>query len=133
MRSNREFIFDEVRKIWVMLTPEEWVRQHVLHYLVYTKKYSQALIAVERGIDVNGLQKRFDVAVFGTDGKPKMIIECKAPEEKLDEKVFDQIARYNLKMRVNYLWVSNGYCNFCCKLNNGIELLNAVPSQSEIV
>ena len=131
-RNNKEFIFDEVRKIWVVLTPEEWVRQHVLHYLIHSKRFSPGLIAVERGIDLNGLQKRFDVAVFGTDGKPKMIVECKAPEEKLDEKVFEQIARYNLSLRVDYLWVSNGHYNFCCKLINGIELLDAVPSAAEV-
>ncbi len=126
-KDGGQFIFDEARKKLVPLTPEEWVRQHVLHYLIYNKNYPKGLVAVERGIELNGLQKRFDIVVFGADGQPKIIIECKAPEEKLNEKVFEQIARYNLSLRVDYLWVTNGTFNYCCKLKNGIELLNAVP------
>lgn len=131
-REGKKFIFDEVRKKFVSLTPEEWVRQHILHYLIHDKGFPKSLIAVERGIELNGLQKRFDVVVFTNDGKPKIIIECKAPEEKLDEKVFAQIARYNLSLRVDFLWVTNGEKNFCCKLKEGIELLRTVPSFSQI-
>lgn len=127
-REGGQFIFDEVRRKFVALTPEEWVRQHILHYLIHDKKFPKSLIAVERGIELNGLQKRFDVVVFANDGLPKMIIECKAPEELLNEKVFEQIARYNLTLRVDYLWVTNGSNNFCCKLKDGIELLGEVPS-----
>src|ERR1700742_4770526 len=103
-REGGRFIFDDARKKWVSLTPEEWVRQHVLHYLIQDKGYPKSLIAVERGIELNGLQKRFDLVVFDNKGQPNIIIECKAPEEKLNEKVFEQIARYNLSLRVNYLW-----------------------------
>jgi hypothetical protein len=131
-REGKEFIFDEVRKKFVQITPEEWVRQHILHYLIHDKGFPKSLIAVERGIELNGLQKRFDVVVFANDGKPKMIIECKAPEEKLDEKVFAQIARYNLSLRVDFLWVTNGEKNFCCKLKEGIELLHTIPDFCEI-
>lgn len=131
-REGSRYIFDETRKKWVVLTPEEWVRQHILHYLIYNKNFSKSLIAVERGIELNGLQKRFDIVVFANDGKPKIIIECKAPEEKLNEAVFEQIARYNLSLRVDYLWVSNGANNFCCKLKNGIELLKTIPTYEEI-
>ncbi len=131
-REGKKFIFDEVRKKFVSLTAEEWVRQHILHYLIHNKSFPKSLIAVERGIELNGLQKRFDVVVFANDGKPKMIIECKAPEEKLDEKVFEQIARYNLSLRVDFLWVTNGEINFCSKLKNGIELLQQVPSFEEL-
>src|SRR4051812_23969383 len=92
-REGKKFIFDDARKKFVLLTSEEWVRQHILHYLIHDKKFSRSLIAVERGIELNGLQKRFDVVVFDNKGQPKMIIECKGPEEKLDEKVFEQIAR----------------------------------------
>ncbi|HLP18974.1 MAG TPA: type I restriction enzyme HsdR N-terminal domain-containing protein [Chitinophagales bacterium] len=127
-REGGQFIFDEVRRKFVALTPEEWVRQHILHYLIHDKKFPKSLIAVERGIELNGLQKRFDVVVFANDGLPKMIIECKAPEELLNDKVFEQIARYNLSLRVDYLWVTNGTNNFCCKLKDGIELLEHVPS-----
>lgn len=131
-RNGMEFIFDEVRKKWVVLTPEEWVRQHILHHLIHDKGFPKSLIAVERGIELNGLQKRFDIAVFATDGQAKMVIECKAPEEKLDQKVFEQIARYNLSLRVDYLWVTNGALNFCCRLKNRIEMLEQIPTVDEI-
>ena len=126
-RNKKQFIFDIARKKWVFLSPEEWVRQHILHYLVYDKKYPTSLIAVERGIDLNGTQKRFDLVVFSNSGKPKMIIECKAPEETLNEKVFEQIARYNLALKVDYLWVTNGTLNCVSRLKGGIELLEEVP------
>jgi len=129
--DSKKSIFDIARKKWVALTPEEWVRQHILHYLIYDKKYPQSLIAVERGIEVNGLQKRFDLVVFTNTGKPKMIIECKAPEELLNEKVFEQIARYNLSLKVDYLWVTNGALNFVSQLKGGIQLLESVPEWEE--
>ncbi len=125
--DKKKFIFDIARKKWVFLSPEEWVRQHILHYLVYDKKYPTSLIAVERGIELNGTQKRFDLVVFSNSGKPKMIIECKAPEETLNEKVFEQIARYNLSLKVDYLWVTNGTLNFVSRLIGGIQLLEGVP------
>ena len=131
-RPEGKFIFDIARKKLVMLTPEEWVRQHLLHYLVYDRQYPLNHIAVERGIELNGLQKRFDMVVFATSGKPVMIIECKAPEEPLNEKVFEQIARYNLSLKVDYLWVTNGSRNFCCTLKEGIRLLDKVPGYDEI-
>jgi len=132
-RDGSKVIFDEVRKKWVSLSPEEWVRQHILHYLVHTKNYPRSLIAVERGIELNGLQKRFDIVIFTNNGHPKMIVECKGPEVKLNEKVFEQIARYNLSLRVDYLWVSNGSLNYCCKLKEGIELLTEVPSVEKMM
>lgn len=130
--DGRTAIFDEVRKKMVALTPEEWVRQHVLHYLIHDRAYPKSLIAVERGIELNGLQKRFDVVVFSNSGLPKMIIECKAPEEPLNDKVFEQIARYNLSLKVDYLWVTNGTYNFCCCLKGGIQMLPAIPAFEEI-
>ncbi len=132
VRDGKKFIFDEVRRKFVLLTSEEWVRQHALHYLIHDKNFPKSLIAVERGIELNGLQKRFDVVVFSSSGKPKIIIECKASEEKLNQKVFEQIATYNLSLKVDYLWVTNGRYNFCCKLKSGIELLNTIPSKEEI-
>lgn len=131
-QEGRQVIFDEVRKKPVSLTPEEWVRQHILHYLIYDKQYPKSMIAVERSLDLNGLQKRFDVVVFTTDGEPKMLIECKAPEERLNEKVFEQIARYNMKLRVKYLWVTNGANNFCCKLDGGLVLLDKIPAYADL-
>ncbi len=131
-QDSKKVIFDIARKKWVALTPEEWVRQHILHYLIHDKKYPQSLIAVERGIELNGLQKRFDLVVFTNSGKPKMIIECKAPEETLNEKVFEQIARYNLSLKVDYLWVTNGALNFVSQLKGGIQLLERLPEWSDL-
>jgi type I site-specific restriction-modification system R (restriction) subunit len=131
-RHGKRYIFDEVRRRFVLLTSEEWVRQHVLHYLIYDKKFSKSLIAVERGIDLNGLQKRFDVVVFSKTGKPIIIVECKASEERLNERVFEQIARYNLSLQVDYLWVSNGMVNFFCKIKGGISLMETIPDSSEL-
>jgi hypothetical protein len=131
--DKKKFIFDIARKKWVFLSPEEWVRQHILHYLVYDKKYTTSLIAVERGIELNGTQKRFDLVVFSNTGKPKMIIECKAPEEALNEKVFEQIARYNLSLKVDYLWVTNGTLNYVSQLMGGIQLLESVPEWATLI
>ena len=131
-RDKKQFIFDIARKKWVFLSPEEWVRQHILHYLIFDKKYPASLIAVERGIELNGTQKRFDLVVFATSGKPIMIIECKAPEETLNEKVFEQIARYNLSLKVDYLWVTNGTLNYVSRLRGGIELLEVVPEWEKL-
>lgn len=125
--DKKKFIFDIARKKWTALTPEEWVRQHILHYLIHDKKYPLSLIAVERGIELNGTQKRFDIVVFTNSGKPKMIIECKAPEELLNEKVFEQIARYNLTLKVDFLWVTNGTLNYVSQLKGAIQLLDKVP------
>jgi Type I restriction enzyme R protein N terminus (HSDR_N) len=131
-REGKKFIFDIARKKWISLTPEEWVRQHVLQYLTASLHYPLSHLAVERAITLNCLQKRCDVIVFSNSGEPVMIVECKAPEEQLTEKVFEQIARYNLSLKVKYLWVTNGQRNYCCKLVNGIELLQAVPAYSQL-
>lgn len=131
-RENGRYIFDEIRKKFLALTPEEWVRQHVLHYLIHDRNYPKSLIAVERGVELNGLQKRFDILVFGKDGAPKMIVECKAPEEPLNEKVFEQIARYNLSLNVRYLWVTNGSFHFCCRLGKDMRMLETIPSAEEV-
>ena len=131
-KDGKKYIFDVVRKKFVFLSPEEWVRQHIIHYLIDDRGVSKSLLAVERGIELNGLKKRFDIVVFSNSGKPKMIIECKAPNEKLSETVFEQIARYNLSLNVDYLWVTNGHYNFCCRLMNRIELLSVIPTAAEL-
>lgn len=127
-RGEGQYIFDLLRKKFVALTPEEWVRQHILHYLTENLGYPNSLIAVERGIKVNELQKRFDVLVFNQKGAPEMIVECKAPDEVLDEKVLEQIVTYNLSLRVRYLWITNGKFNICYRLSDSIEILQSVPA-----
>lgn len=125
--NGRKEVLDPIRKKWVILTPEEWVRQHILHYLLYDKKYPRSLIAVERGIELNGLKKRFDVVVFGRNGLPFLLIECKAPEEPLNEKVLEQSLRYNMQLNAAYLWMSNGVQNFCYALKTNEGLLSTIP------
>src|ERR1039457_6927984 len=110
----RTQIFDVIRKKYVVLTPEEWVRQNFLQYLIQEKKFPALLISVEAGLKYNQLQKRMDVLVYDKHGNPYLMVECKAPEVKITQDVFDQIARYNLVFKVKYLVVTNGMHHFCC-------------------
>jgi hypothetical protein len=115
--ENKVSIFDEVRKKFVILTPEEWVRQHVVHYLIVEKKHPKALINVEKQIIQNGITKRYDVVAFKPDGSIYLLIECKAPEIKLNQTTFDQLARYNLILNANYLMVTNGLNHYFCEID----------------
>ncbi|WP_457619290.1 type I restriction enzyme HsdR N-terminal domain-containing protein [Lutibacter sp.] len=115
--KNKYTIFDIVRKKYVSLTPEEWVRQHLIHYLVEEKKYPVSLIAIEKQLTINNLTKRTDILVFNSEGTPEIIVECKAPSIKITQRTFDQIARYNLKLNANYLIVSNGLKHYYCKMD----------------
>ena len=115
--ENKQQIFDIIRKKFVSLQPEEWVRQHVIHYLIEDKKYPMPLINVEKTLSVNGLRKRYDVVVFNTDGSILILVECKSPNVLISQVVFDQIARYNLKMQAEYLMVTNGMDHFYCNMN----------------
>ena len=107
-RDNKTFIFDILRKKLILLTPEEWVRQHVIHFLVSTKNISATLIGIEKKIVINKMTKRFDLVVFDNNGKSKLLIECKAPSVKVDKKVFDQTAIYNKELNSEYLMITNG-------------------------
>ena len=126
--EEKELIFDEIRKRWIILTPEEWVRQNFLQYLIHVKKYPASLIAVEKEIKLGDLKKRFDIVVYGSNTKPWMIIECKEMNVELSKQVLDQVLRYNIAMQVPYLVITNGsYCMaFQCNNNKLIEL-NALP------
>ncbi|OIQ97366.1 hypothetical protein GALL_206260 [mine drainage metagenome] len=105
--GDKEFIFDEVRKQWLRLTPEEWVRQNFLQYLIQSKKYPATLIAIEKEIKLNDLKKRCDIVVYKND-KPWMIVECKEMNVVLNENTIEQILRYNMVMKVDYLIITNG-------------------------
>ena len=96
----------------MVLTPEEWVRQHFVSYLIEEKKYPRSLIALEKQLIVNNRKKRTDILIFNTAGTPEIIVECKAPSVKITQATFDQIARYNLKLKANYLIVTNGIRTF---------------------
>jgi len=129
-QDDKEFIFDIVRRKFVALTPEEWVRQHVIHYLIEQEEISRSLLSVEKTLSLYGMTKRADIVVYSNEGHPKMIIECKAPEVKITTSVFDQAARYNLTLRVKYLLVTNGNESFCCEVdweNQKTEFLSELP------
>lgn len=106
--ENKEMIFDDFRKQWVLLTPEEWVRQNFLQYLVQVKKYPASLIAVEKEINLNGLKKRFDIVVYSRTMLPWMVVECKEMNVPLTETVLDQVMRYNLVLKTDFLVITNG-------------------------
>lgn len=126
--DEREFIFDEVRKRWVSLTPEEWVRQNILQYLIHVKKYSPALIAVEKEIQLGELKKRFDIVVYDQQARPRMVIECKEMRVALDKMVMDQVLRYNITLQVPYLVITNGsYCFAFENINGQLTELTMFP------
>jgi type I site-specific restriction endonuclease len=111
-------IFDPVRNKYVALTPEEWVRQNFLQYLVQIKKTPQSLVRVEMHLNLNGLAKRSDIVVHNRHGTPLLAVECKAPTVKITQSVFEQLARYNLQLNVPYLVVTNGLTHFFCKYSD---------------
>jgi len=129
--ENKQYIFDVIRKKYVVLTPEEWVRQHTVHFLIYEKKYPASLIAIEKQLEVNKLKKRFDILVFNKKGSPDLIVECKSPKIKITQDAFDQIARYNLNLNANFLVVTNGLQHYFCKLDHENEhyiFLKEIPN-----
>ncbi|MEO7308476.1 MAG: type I restriction enzyme HsdR N-terminal domain-containing protein [Ferruginibacter sp.] len=124
----KEFIFDEVRKRWILLTPEEWVRQNFLQYLVHVKKYPASLIAVEKEIKLGELKKRFDIVVYDAHTKPWMIVECKEMNVVLDKSVLDQVLRYNISLDVPYLVITNGsYCMALSLQDNMMTEIDNLP------
>ena len=126
--DNKEHIFDEVRKRWVVLTPEEWVRQNFLQYIISVKKYPATLIAVEKEIKLGDLKKRFDIVVYDKNSRPWMIIECKEMKVELSKQVLDQVLRYNIALQVPYLVITNGsYCMAFQCIDNTLIELNALP------
>ena len=123
-------IFDSIRKKWLLLTPEEWVRQHFAMFLINQKKYPASLMAIEKGLKVNNLAKRTDIVQYNKQGNPIVIVECKAPKIKITEDTFAQAAMYNLQMKVDYLIMTNGITHFCCKIDNvthKLQYLKDIP------
>ncbi|MBN8667278.1 MAG: type I restriction enzyme HsdR N-terminal domain-containing protein [Chitinophagales bacterium] len=127
--QGRDQLFDPLRKQWVVLTPEEWVRQNFIQYLVQTLQFPEALIAVEKQMKLGELNKRFDILVYDKDHQPWMMVECKAQTEPLAEKVFDQILRYHVSIPVTYLVITNGdYTRAWRKETTELVELSALPS-----
>ena len=110
-------IFDVIRKKFMVLQPEEWVRQHCIHFLIEEKKYPISLINVEKELKVNGLRKRYDIVIYNSDGSIHIIVECKSHKIKIDQSTFDQIARYNLTLNASYLMVTNGINHYYCSMD----------------
>jgi hypothetical protein len=126
-------IFDEVRKKWLVKTPEEWVRQHCVMYLHHQLGYPFSLMEIEKGLSVAKLSKRADIVISNTSGQPIMIVECKAPEIRLDQKVMDQAGRYNSTLKVPYLLITNGLKHFCCRNNESKwTFLPSIPHWKEL-
>ena len=117
VENKKTKIFDAIRKKFLVLTPEEWVRQHIIQFLIEEKGFPKSLIAVEQGLKLNGLQKRADILVYSKIGHPLFMVECKAPQIKIDQKVLDQIGRYNITFKLPYLLVTNGMEHYCAKVN----------------
>lgn len=132
---GRIMVFDVLRKKHVALTPEEWVRQHFIHYLITEKGYPAALMCNEMAITLNGMSRRCDSVLYDTQLHPRMIIEFKAPEVSLTQKVFDQISRYNIVMHVDYLIISNGLTHYCCRMdydNGTYQFLREIPDYTDL-
>ncbi len=128
-------ILDPLRRKFVALTPEEWVRQHFVNFLLKEKGYPAALIANEIQIDLNKLKKRCDSVVYNRDLSPLMIIEYKAPDVDITQQVFDQIVRYNIVLKVKYLIVSNGLNHYCCIMDydkQSFNYLSDIPNYTDL-
>lgn len=128
--ENLVRIFDIVRKKYVVLTPEEWVRQHVIHFLVSEKRVPGGLIMVESEIRLYNTTKRFDIAVFDQNGQPVLAIECKAPGVSITQGVVDQLVRYNMSLKVRFLMLSNGLVHLFCKTDpesGNIKIIKDLP------
>jgi hypothetical protein len=130
--KEKEEIWDEVRKQWVRLTPEEWVRQNFIQYLLLVKNYPASYMAVERKIRLGELNKRFDLLVFDQAAQPWMLVECKAMEERLDNRVLWQVLRYNMATPVKYIVITNGgECHAFVRGITEFEGIAALPTYSE--
>jgi len=134
--ENKTYIFDTLRKKNVRLTPEEWVRQNFVRFLIIEKGYSSSLIAVETGVTVNNHLLRTDMVTYNRKGVPVLVAEFKAPEVKISQQTFDQIVRYNMQLKVPYLIVSNGLNHYCCQISyedNSYVFLPEIPSFTEVL
>lgn len=133
--ENKPLIFDEIRKKFIVLNPEEWVRQHVVQFLIQEKNYSENLINVEKQLKLHKTTKRYDIVVFNSDGSVFLIVECKAPSVSITQETFDQIARYNMALNASYLMVTNGLDHYFCQIdfkNEGYVFLKDLPNKKDV-
>ena len=128
--GQKRFIFDLIRKKYVQLSSEEWVRQNCIRFLIEDKRISKFSIAIEKEIEFNGIKKRFDIVSYSSEGKINLLVECKAPNIEINQKTFDQILIYNKILKSKYLMVTNGINHYYCKINedrNNIKFLANFP------
>jgi hypothetical protein len=134
--TRSEMIFDPLRKKYVKLTPEEWVRQNFLQYLISEGGYPPGLIGVEVMFHLFKVRRRIDILIHDRTGKPVMMVECKAPEVPVDDSVFDQIVTYNMELNLPYIIVTNGLVHYICRINpenRSYEFLNVIPLFEDII
>ena len=134
-QNGKEEIFDEIRKKFVRLTPEEWVRQNFLRFMVFNLGFPASLIVVEASLTYNRMKKRFDILAYNNSGNPVMIVECKAPSVALTQDVFDQVAMYNMTLKVNHLVVTNGLAHYACLINHesrSYTFLQGLPNFEDV-
>ena len=132
--EGKQLIFDRCRKKYVTLTPEEWVRQHLVEFLIAEKKYPSSLIVNEATVEINQMKKRCDTVIYNKKGTPEIIVEYKAPHICITQETFDQIAMYNFALQVNYLIVSNGMNHYCCQIDYNkrcYTFLEEIPMYNE--
>ena len=128
--NQKRFIFDEIRKKYIELTPEEWVRQNCVKFIINEKKFKKNLISIEKKIQLNNTNKRFDILVHDINGGCVLLVECKAPNIKINQESFDQILRYNQIINAKFLMLTNGIIHYYCRINNdkkNIEFLKEIP------
>ncbi len=129
-QEGKTWLWDPIRKKHLVLLPEELVRQLVIQYLIEDRQYNRNRISIEKGLKVNELQKRCDILVYRPDLSPLLLVECKAPEVPLSQATFEQIARYNLPLKVDFLLVTNGIHSYCCAMDyqsESFEFLTEIP------
>lgn len=132
--NAKAYVFDEIRKKWILLTPEEWVRQHLLNHLITKKSVPASLISVEKEINLNNTKKRYDAVVYNKEMKPVLLIECKSPDVAITEATLEQALRYNLILGVNFLLITNGLKEFVVSVENGKgKLVPELPDYSQLI
>jgi type I site-specific restriction-modification system R (restriction) subunit len=133
--KEKKYIFDEIRRRFVLLTPEEWVRQHIIKYLEAERNFPRMLMAVEKGFSQLRRKQRYDLLIFDRNGNPLMIVECKAPSIEINQQAFDQASRYNQKHQAPYMLITNGRKHYCCELNlesNQYRFLHEIPDFGDL-
>ncbi|HEX5170931.1 MAG TPA: type I restriction enzyme HsdR N-terminal domain-containing protein [Cyclobacteriaceae bacterium] len=128
--EGKIFVFDIIRRKYVLLTPEEWVRQHFIHFLINQLNYPRVLIKVESGLSFNHLKKRSDIVIYDRSGDPWMVIECKSPDQKINQRTVQQVSVYNRTIKAKYVGLTNGLTHICCVVNHEertTDLLDQFP------